>query len=106
MLGGTFYESSMFSDALAEVVSPIDSPRYLIRRKGSYGRSDFHAVPLKLALNKSNAEAFHRNWERYVGPAELIYTRNAEGRNVLAKSRLKAFSSALAREVRREDQWL
>ncbi len=106
MLGGTFYESSMFSDALAEVVSPIDSPRYLIRRKGSHGRSDYHAVPLKLALNKGSAEVFLKNWVHYVGPAELIYTRTAEGRNILAKSRLKAFSSAFAREVRREDQWL
>ena len=96
----------MFSDALAEVVSPIDSPRYLIRRKGSHGRSDYHAVPLKLALNKGSAEVFLKNWVHYVGPAELIYTRTAEGRNILAKSRLKAFSSAFAREVRREDQWL
>jgi len=106
MLGGTFYESSMFSDALAEVISPIDSPRYLIRRKGSHGRSDYHAVPLKLALNKGSAEVFLKHWERYVGPAELIYTRTGEGRDILAKSRLKAFSSAFAREVRREDQWL
>ena len=63
-------------------------------------------MPLKLALNKGSAEVFLKHWERYVGPAELIYTRTGEGRDILAKSRIKAFSSVFAREVRREDQWL
>lgn len=106
--GGSFYESSLFADCLAEILAPIDNPRYLITRSGKvYGqkRDDYHAVPLKLAVKKQYAETFHQAWTQYVGPSELIYTRQPAGRKQLLKAKMQAFSSVFSNETKRLDRW-
>ncbi|MDH3759640.1 MAG: DEAD/DEAH box helicase family protein [Gammaproteobacteria bacterium] len=106
--GCSFYESSLFADAMAEILAPIDSPRYLVVRAGEmFGlrRDDYHAVPMKLGAKKELAKMFYTAWSRYVGPSELIYTRSPEGRKRLVKARSKAFSSTFARQVKRQDRW-
>jgi superfamily II DNA or RNA helicase len=106
--GCSFYESSLFADAMAEMLAPIDSPRYLVVRAGEmFGlpRDDYHAVPMKLGAKKELAQMFYQSWSRYVGPSELIYTRSPEGRKQLVKARSKAFSATFARQVKRQDRW-
>ncbi len=106
--GSTFYESSLFADCLAEILMPIENPRYIVIRAGQlYGmkRDDYHAVPMKLAVKKELAQLFYKSWCKYVGPTELIYTRTQEGRERLVKARMKAFSSTFSREIKRQDRW-
>ncbi|MFD2230660.1 DEAD/DEAH box helicase family protein [Alkalimarinus sediminis] len=108
LTGSTFYESSLFSGCLAEILAPIENPRYLVVREGEmFGkkRDDYHAVPLKLAVKKELAQIFFKSWCKYVGPSELIYTRSPEGRKRLVKARMKAFSSTFRRDVKRQDRW-
>lgn len=108
LAGGTFYESSLFADCMGEILGPVDSPRYLILRSGHlYGmpRDDYHAVPLKIAVKKEFAQIFYEAWCRYVGPTELIYTRNEEGRRRLLKAKMQSFSAVFARQVKRDDRW-
>ena len=108
LTGSTFYESSLFSDCLAEMLAPIENPRYLVIREGKlFGiqRDDYHAVPLKLAVKKDLAQIFYKSWCKYVGPTELIYTRTEEGRKRLVKARMKAFSSTFSKEIKRQDRW-
>jgi superfamily II DNA or RNA helicase len=108
LTGSTFYESSLFSDCLAEMLAPIENPRYLVVREGElFGmkRDDYHAVPLKLGVKKELAQMFFKSWCKYVGPTELIYTRTADGRQRLVKARMKAFSSTFKREIKRQDRW-
>lgn len=106
--GGTFYEASLFADCFRELLGSIDNPRYLVTREGVFMgsvREDFHAVPLKLGVKKEYAEIFYRAWRKYVGPAELIYTRSGEGRKELLKARVKAFSSICQKSAKRQDRW-
>ncbi|WDE99034.1 DEAD/DEAH box helicase family protein [Lentisphaera profundi] len=106
--GCSFYESSLFADALAEVFSCVENPRYLISRKAkflSFNRVDYHVVPLKLASQKKLAMSFLASWEKYLGPSELIYTRSSEGKEKLIKAKTKAFSSNFRKEVERQDLW-
>ncbi|HEY9050075.1 MAG TPA: DEAD/DEAH box helicase family protein [Gammaproteobacteria bacterium] len=106
--GCTFYESSLFADCLAEILAPIESPRYLVLRRGTFlgmTRDDYHAVPMKLAVKKDLAQIFYKSWRKYVGPSELIYTRNHEGKAMLLKARMKSFSSAFENEIKRQDRW-
>lgn len=106
--GCTFYESSLFADCLAEILAPIDNPRYLIIREGTvYGlkRDDYHAVPLKLAVKKEYAQIFYKAWCRYVGPTEMIYTRTNQGRQRLLQAKMRAFSSVFERKIKRQDRW-
>ncbi len=106
--GCTFYESSVFADCLAEILGPIDDPRYLVARTGDFlgqKREDFHAVPIKFGVKKETALIFHEAWNEYVSPSELIYTRSVDGRKQLLKAKMKAFSSTFKDEVKRQDKW-
>jgi hypothetical protein len=106
--GGSFYEASLFADCYAELLAPIENPRYLLQRQGKFlgqQRLDYHAVPLKLAQKKDHAELFLRHWQRYVCPSELIYTRSETGRVSLLKAQAQAFSSVFGNDVKRQDRW-
>ena len=108
LTGGSFYESSLFADCMAEILAPIDNPRYLVVREGqAFGasRKDYHAVPACIAAKKALAEVFSNAWNENVGSAELIYTRNADGRETLLKARVRAFSSTFAKDIKRQDRW-
>lgn len=108
LTGGRFHESSLFADCFAEILAPIDNPRYLVTRKGARSnrdRQDYHAVPLVLATRKESAETFAQAWRKYVSPTRLIYTRSEEGRQLLLKARAHAFSAVFQRMVRRQDRW-
>ncbi|AUI85676.1 type III restriction endonuclease subunit R [Vibrio azureus] len=108
LTGGTFYESSLFADSVSEVLAPIDNPRYLVVREGDFlgvSRKDYHAVPTIIGVKKSSAEIFIEEWSKHVGPAELIYTRNQQGRESLLKARMRAFSSIFAKDIKRIDKW-
>ncbi len=108
LLGATFYESALFSDCLAEILAPIDNPRYLIVREGKFlgsTRIDYHAVPMKFAVKKEYAQVFYKSWQKNVSLSELIYTRTEVGRKRLLKAKMKSFSSMFRDEVRRQDRW-
>lgn len=106
--GGSFYEQSLFTDCLKELLAPIENPRYLIsRQSGTYPlhRKSYHAVPLILAVKKERAELFATAWKKRVGAGDLIYTRTPEGRALLLKFRARSFSSDPAEEARRQERW-
>jgi superfamily II DNA or RNA helicase len=108
LVGGSFYEQSVFANCLSEILGPIANPRYLLTRseKTRFGlRHDFHAVPVILAVNKDRAQTLHETWRGRVGPSSLIYTRTPEGRRILLKARLRSFSSAFATPAERYDRW-
>jgi hypothetical protein len=98
-------ESARFADALDELVSVSDAPRYLVTRPlpdpgaGAatlLGRvltrrppfpARHHPVPEDLARRKERAEAFARAWSKQVGPTELVFTqRSDEGRRARAEA--------------------
>ncbi|MEM1174699.1 MAG: DEAD/DEAH box helicase family protein [Pseudomonadota bacterium] len=107
--GGTFHEKSVFADCMEEILGPIENPGYLIVRRGAtlgFKRKDFHAVPTRIGVKKEFASVFYKAWERYVGSAELIYTRTTETRKTLLHARARAFSNGTKNAVRRSDRWV
>ncbi|WP_246540260.1 hypothetical protein [sulfur-oxidizing endosymbiont of Gigantopelta aegis] len=106
--GCTFYESSLFADCLAEILAPIENPRYLVLREGNFlrtQRDDYHSVPIKFAVKKETAMIFYKSWCKNVSLSELVYTRTADGRKRLLKAKMKAFSSTFKGEIKRQDRW-
>ncbi|MBN2314267.1 MAG: DEAD/DEAH box helicase family protein [Sedimentisphaerales bacterium] len=106
--GGTTYEKSLFLDSMQELLGPIGNPRYIMVRKTPllrWIRKDYHVVPQVLAKNKELAEYFAKMWSRYVGPAELVYTRHVEGRKILLKARGHAMSTSFQRRAERIRTW-
>jgi hypothetical protein len=106
--GGTTYEKSIFLDSMQEILGPIGNPRYIMVRKTPLGRlirKDYHVVPQLLGKNKELAEYFKNMWAKYVGPTELIFTRNVEGRKLLLKARGHAMSANFQRRTERVRTW-
>ena len=106
--GGTTYEKSLFLDSMQEILGPIGNPRYIMVRKTPFGRwlrKDYHVVPQILGRNKDLAEYFRKMWAKYVGPTELVYTRNVEGRKILLKARGHAMSTSFQRRAERIRTW-
>lgn len=107
--GGSTFDTSVFTNSLYEIVSPIQNPRYVIIRKswfkGIILQKDYHSVPEVLGRKKNMAEYFHTQWSKLVGGNALIFTRNLEGRKMLLQSRLKALSAQLDYEAERVNKW-
>ena len=106
--GASTRERTVFLEALDEVLGPIKNPRYLLTRKTPllrWLRRDYHVVPKVLGRRKGLAESFQRLWSKYVGPTELIYTRNEEGRRLLLQARGHSLSSAFVKRSRRLRAW-
>ncbi|SMC76640.1 DEAD/DEAH box helicase family protein [Moheibacter sediminis] len=107
--GGSTYDKSVFTNALYEIVSPIDNPRYIIVRKsrfkGFIKQTDYHAVPEILGRKKNRAEYFATQWGSLVGNYFLVYTRTIEGRKLILKSRLNALSAQFDNRIERLNKW-
>lgn len=107
--GGTTFDKSTFINALQEVISPIDNPRYVIIRKSRFmlfvKQNDYHSVPDVLGRNKSLAEYFQHQWISLVGACDLIFTRTIDGRKLLLKSRVKSLAAQFDEKVEHVNKW-
>lgn len=107
--GGTTFDQSTFINALQEVISPIDNPRYVIIRKSRFmlfvKQKDYHSVPEILGRIKNLAEHFKTQWEKIVGACDLIFTRTLEGRKALLKSRVKSLSAQFEEKIEHVNKW-
>lgn len=107
--GGTTFDKSTFINALQEIVSPINNPRYVIIRKNRFmlfiKQKDYHSVPDILGRNKNLAEYFKHQWQQLVGACDLIFTRTIEGRKLLLKSRVKSLSAQFDNDIERVNKW-
>jgi superfamily II DNA or RNA helicase len=95
-------ESKLFIDAMEEILSPLDKPRYIIPREikiisdtwiskilpevvGKYFQKSsnkitmYHSIPKSLCQNKKDALIFQKNWNWFVSPGEIIYAHNDVG---------------------------
>ncbi|MDY6868307.1 MAG: restriction endonuclease subunit R, partial [Chloroflexota bacterium] len=107
--GGTIYEKSTFTESLHEIISAVDNPRYLIIRKNLllklFSQQDYHSVPERLGKNRTLAEYFKKQWSRFVGSCELVYTRTVQGRKLLLQSRLHSLASEFEEKAERIRIW-
>lgn len=107
--GGTTFEKSTFIKSLQEILASINNPRYLIIRKSLFlkviSQKDYHSVPELIGQNKKSAEYFERQWNRFVGNCELVYTKTIEGRKILLKSRINSLSSEFEEKTERINKW-
>ena len=95
-------ESKIFTEAMEEILSPLNDPRYIIPREikiisdtwisrmlpeivGKYFKKSYnnitmyHSIPKSLCQNKEDAEIFQKNWNWFVSPGEVIYVHSDIG---------------------------
>ncbi|MBR4881972.1 MAG: DEAD/DEAH box helicase family protein, partial [Clostridia bacterium] len=99
--GGTQREKSVFSKAVAEMLSPIDDPRYILVAKGTLGHdyTRSYACPSVIGNKKENAEVL-RTKLRSSGKFDLVYTRSEEGRKALFHCRRRSYINLNAKAVK------
>ena len=90
---GTTQEQNLFNGALAEMLSPIENPRYLICQ-GTDGVISF-ACPSAVGNKKENAEILAALLSKTAKDFHVVYTRSEQGRQTLIKcKRVSAINSA------------
>lgn len=108
ILGVSRSTERLVMQAIAEVLGPVENPRYALVRTSRLGwrtRTDYHAVPAVLGAKKEWAEAFARLWAQRVGASKLAFTRTPQGRRLLLRARTKSFAAGFQRSVDRRSAW-
>ncbi len=107
LLNSTPKEEHVFMDSIQELMNPIDNPRYLLALDSKASKNDkvYYAVPTSVSKNKKAAELFLEFWKAELGDAELIFTRNIDGRHELLKARGQSFSLDSHPETERMSRW-
>jgi hypothetical protein len=92
LVDATVHEQNLFAGAMEEMLSPIQSPKYVLIKHSSivpfanrltYWHS--YSCPAILSDRKEDAAALQKSLRRLIGPFELVYTYNASGRDRLWK---------------------
>lgn len=91
--GGTLREKEIFADAIREMLSPMDSPRYIILRNslfGLKGRVSF-SIPSVLGKNGETAGYLEKRLRQKPGHCRVFYTRNEAGHRLYKKCVKRSF---------------
>lgn len=86
-------EQKLFTSAVADLFSPIESPRYVLIPK--YGKVYRYkcalACPSVLGTKQENVRLFADNLKKTLGKMEIVYTRSTKGNAFLKRCRRKAY---------------
>ena len=96
-----------FGQALRDLMRPVGTQRYLLILGGDAGRGEeiddslAIPVPVPFSASRRGAREFLKAFREVVGPAELLYTRSGEGRELLGRHARKRWSKmrGFARET-------
>ena len=109
LVGANALENSIFSNALTELLEPIDSPRYLIIKTNTFRKKldveSFYPVPDIFGDKKEHAVLFQKHWTNYLGKNKLVYTRQFDGRKLLLKARLFHVYNAFSKMTKEVVVW-
>ena len=81
----TAHEKQVFSDAVSEILSPIDNPRYIIVKGNNFTQS--FSCPSVLGSKKEYAELLADYLKKKSDNFNVIYTRSDNGREQLLKAK-------------------
>jgi superfamily II DNA or RNA helicase len=106
--GAKTSEEQVFTELLKEALGPANNHRYILVRSsglGIFSSVDYHPVPSELAGHKNSAEAYAKNWIKYVSPVKLVFTRSLEGRSLLLKARMSSLASGFVKRSDIQSVW-
>lgn len=88
------HDQNIFNEAIGELFSPIENPRYLIIKTNTWGGYNYRysfACPTVLGKNKECAEVLRKRLKRCLGNVAMVYTRQQEGRRLIILCRKKSY---------------
>ncbi|MDR1189251.1 MAG: DEAD/DEAH box helicase family protein [Bifidobacteriaceae bacterium] len=109
LMGATLRDKTTFAAAIAEVMSPVDNPRYLVIQRRPLGLglrpAASFAAPAAVS-NAQTAKVFREELRHRLGRYDLVYTRNAAGRRWLLRCRRRSYLNRDARFAQRMQRLL
>lgn len=102
LVNATNREQNIFNKAMAELLTPIDNPRYIVIKKNAFNKYNYKysfACPSIIGKNKETAELFNKYLSSIIGKYELVYTRHENGRKFILKCRTKSYISYNAKKI-------
>lgn len=102
-------ENNLLVNSMKEFLDPIENPRYILIKKDKFAKfitqADYFAIPAIFSSKKKDVQVFANLWDKYIGPCEIVYTRNLDGRKLLLKARNLAFSSLKREKSKKLSKW-
>ena len=95
------HDQNVFNRAMAEFLSPIDNPRYLLIRRNVLGKPSYRfsfACPSVIGKKKEYAEVLAKKLKK-VGRFELVFTRREDGRRLILTCRKKSYINVNQRNL-------
>lgn len=95
------HDQNVFNRAMAEFLSPIDNPRYLLIRRNVLGKPLYRfsfACPSVIGKKKEYAEVLAKKLKK-VGRFELVFTRREDGRRLILTCRKKSYINVNQRNL-------
>ena len=101
--GGSGRDKALFAQCVNEFFDEIDNQRYILEKSRRHkGLNGYYAVPECFAKRKEDAMLFVQCMKPYIGPYELVYTRNTEGRSKLLHARINALANVEERVLHKK----
>jgi len=117
----TSEENEVFSQAMKQILGPLDRPRYVIPRvvtrwentwfsnllptvigkyfqKNSSELEMLHAVPSMLAKKKADVLVFQKHWNQLVSPGEAAFAHRGEGLKMLEEALAESQNNSIVHE--------
>lgn len=107
--GVSNFESSLFINAISQIMQPIQNPRYLIVRtnwfREKFEIQNYYSVPDIFGDKKENCLLFEKHWQSWVGNSKIVFTRNIHGRKLLLKARIFHVSNSFNKTTKKAVIW-
>ena len=90
LLNATVHDQNLFHNAIKELLSPIENPRYLLIPRSRFGGFRYRyalACPEILGTKSEYAECLAKNLKRSMGNMQTVYTRTDRGRKLIIACR-------------------
>lgn len=92
--GGTEREKDVFAQTIYEMFGAVDNQRYIMKAKRKVSKlCKYYCVPELFGKKKEDAGLFMASIAKYIGPYELIYTKNGNGKKTLLEARIHSFTN-------------
>ena len=96
LLSASVHDQNLFHEAIKELFSPIENPRYLLiprRKSGKFLYRYSLACPEILGTRSEYAECLAEKLKRSMGNIEPVYTRTEKGRKLIMTCRKASYLS-------------
>nr|MDE7379888.1 hypothetical protein [Clostridia bacterium] len=96
LVNASVHDQNLFHTAVAQMLSPIESPRYLFIPKRKSGGLNYRyalACPEILGSKREYAELLTKRLEKSIGRIATVYTRTENGRKLIMNCRIRSYIS-------------